>query len=249
MAKLKSFIKLEGTLDGLTFYKTMDGYLVKTKGGVSKKRIQNDPVFQRTRENNIEFGFNAKAGKFIRQSVGPMLQKGKDSRLSSRMLQLMNVIKNLDTISNRGERKVGIGLQTSEGKNLLKGFNFNIHSSLDFALQTDYTLDTNTGTFEIPELNPLASLRFPAGTTHARLSNSVVKLNFELSTFHYQYSNPIIFELSNSVIPIKLTPLEMPNMEGIQLHLLLIEFLQKVNGAYYPLLQGTYNVLTIIAVV
>ncbi len=35
MAKLKGILKIEGTLDELTFYKTQDGHLVKTKGGVS----------------------------------------------------------------------------------------------------------------------------------------------------------------------------------------------------------------------
>jgi|GEM_PF-4295839 len=33
MGKLTGIIKLEGTFDGLTFYKTQDGYLVKTKSG------------------------------------------------------------------------------------------------------------------------------------------------------------------------------------------------------------------------
>ena len=37
MAKLKGIIKLEGTLDNLTFYKGKEGYLVKTKSGVSKE--------------------------------------------------------------------------------------------------------------------------------------------------------------------------------------------------------------------
>ena len=59
MAKLKGIIKLEGTLDNLTFYKAKEGYLVKTKGGVSKERIQNDPAFERTRENGSEFGSSA----------------------------------------------------------------------------------------------------------------------------------------------------------------------------------------------
>lgn len=55
MAKLKGILKIEGTLDELTFYKTQDGHLVKTKGGVSADRIANDPNFQRTRENGSEF--------------------------------------------------------------------------------------------------------------------------------------------------------------------------------------------------
>jgi hypothetical protein len=45
MAKLKGILKIEGTLDELTFYKTQDGHLVKTKGGVSADRIANDPNF------------------------------------------------------------------------------------------------------------------------------------------------------------------------------------------------------------
>lgn len=56
MAKLNSFIKIEGTLDNLTFYRGKDGYLVRTKGGISKSRIKNDPEFIRTRENGVEFG-------------------------------------------------------------------------------------------------------------------------------------------------------------------------------------------------
>lgn len=39
MAKLKGILKIEGTLDELTFYKTQDGHLVKTKGNNCGKPI------------------------------------------------------------------------------------------------------------------------------------------------------------------------------------------------------------------
>jgi hypothetical protein len=55
MAKLKGILKIEGTLQDMTFYKTQDGHLVKTKSGVSADRIANDPAFARTRENGTEF--------------------------------------------------------------------------------------------------------------------------------------------------------------------------------------------------
>ena len=249
MAKLKSFIKLEGTLDGLTFYKSKDGYLVKTKGGVSKSRIMNDPAFERTRENLSEFGLNATTGKLIRQSIGPMLHKGKDSRLSSRMLKVMSSLKNLDTVSIRGKRQAGLGLQSPAGKELLKGFNFNNEAHLDRVLQTSYTLDTTTGILAILNLNPLEQLDFPEGTSHVRFSNSVTKLDFETNTFQYAYSESLIFPISNSVENVQLTPSEVPVMEGVQFHLLLIEFLQEVNSEFYPLFNGDYNVLTIIDVI
>jgi len=38
------------------------------KGGVSADRIQNDPAFQRTRENGEEFGRAGAADKLIRMA-------------------------------------------------------------------------------------------------------------------------------------------------------------------------------------
>ena len=248
MAKLKSFIKIEGTLDGLTFYKSKDGYIVKTKGGISKSRIMKDPAFKRTRENLHEFGLNAAAGKFIRQAVGPMLHKAKDSKLSSRMLKLMSVIKNFDTVSNRGKRQVGLGLQGVEGKALLKDFNFNNEAHLDAVLKTSYTLDTTTGVLSILNLNPLEQLNFPEGSSHVRFSTGIVKLDFETSTFMNSYSESLTFALTNLVENIELTPAAVPILEGVQFHLFLIEFLQEVNGDLYPLYNGDYNTLNIVEV-
>ena len=50
MARQKGIIKLDGTIGGITFYKSQDGYLAREKGGVSADKIANDPNFQRTRE-------------------------------------------------------------------------------------------------------------------------------------------------------------------------------------------------------
>lgn len=55
MAQNKSFIKFEGTLDGLTFYQKDGKNFVKTKTQVNKNRLMNDPAYQRTRENMQEF--------------------------------------------------------------------------------------------------------------------------------------------------------------------------------------------------
>jgi len=50
MAQQKSILKLKGTIGGITFYKSKDGYLAREKGGVDASRIANDPGFARTRE-------------------------------------------------------------------------------------------------------------------------------------------------------------------------------------------------------
>lgn len=130
MAKASGVIKIEGTVEDLTFYKKDGKNFVRRKGGVPRERIANDPNFVRTRENNNEFSHSGSSGKILKLAVGSLVFKAKDSKLSSRLLQLMSKIKNLDAVSTRGNRQVAIGLATVEGKQLLKGFDFNNNAPL-----------------------------------------------------------------------------------------------------------------------
>ncbi|MDQ6812225.1 MAG: hypothetical protein M3040_00575, partial [Bacteroidota bacterium] len=145
MAKLNGILKIEGTLQDMTFYKSQDGHLVRTKGGVSGDRIANDPAFERTRENGTEFGISATAGKLLRDTVRIMMATSSDNRVTSRLTQAMSQIKNFDTTNARGERTVGVGLSTSDGKAVLKGFNFNDSALLGGILYKAYSVDTATG--------------------------------------------------------------------------------------------------------
>ena len=248
MGKLAGIIKLEGTLDGLTFYKSADGYLVRTKGGVSKTKIMNDPAFARTRENLREFGANAKSGKVLRNSIGPLLHRAKDPKLSSRMLQMMNDIKNFDQSSARGQRTVSVGIDSAEGKQLLKGFDFNVRAALQTILRVPYVLEPETGTVSISNFVAQEQLGFPESATHVSLRSSFVNLDFETGIFDSSYSPITNLVVNNSVSEVSLTPALVPAGTGTQLYFLLIEFYQEVNGVQYSLRSGTYNVLNLIEV-
>lgn len=248
MGKLTGIIKFEGTFDGLTFYKSQDGYLVKAKSGVSKNRIMNDPAFVRTRENLSEFSLNARSGKALRQSISPLLHRAKDSKLSSRMLKLMNTIKNYDATSVRGERSVGLGLGSMEGKLLLKGFDFNGHAPLSSVLHALYTLDIVTGVLTIPDLRPQEQLGIPEGATHVSFGSACVDLDFETGIFDSRYSSPTILLLDNTISTVILTPQAIPSGTGTRFFLLLIEFFQEVNGIHYSLRNGMFNVLNVVEV-
>lgn len=106
MAKQKGILKLDGTIGGITFYKSQDGYLAREKGGVDGNRIANDPAFQRTRENGNEFGSAGKAGKVLRNSLRVLLQNASDNRMVSRLTQKMVEVLQADTTSVRGQRNV-----------------------------------------------------------------------------------------------------------------------------------------------
>jgi hypothetical protein len=160
MARQSGLIKINGTLDNLTFYKTADGYQVRTKGGVSRDRILNDPSYARTRENGAEFGGSASAGKLLRNALGTMLFNAKDAKLSSRMLKVMSGVNNLDTVSARGARNVGDGLLTASGKILLQGFDFNGRAPLASVLYCPYALNTATGGISLTNFNAKLQLRW-----------------------------------------------------------------------------------------
>src|SRR5689334_16123948 len=109
MAKQKGHVPVQGTIGNLTFFKSIDGFMVKAKSEVSKDRILSDPKFSRTRENMSEFGTAGKAGKTIRAPFSNLLQLSADQRMIARLVKLcMRVIKT-DTTSKRGSRTVANG--------------------------------------------------------------------------------------------------------------------------------------------
>ncbi len=248
MAKLKSLIKMEGTMEDFTFYKNSDGYFVKAKSGVSKNRIMNDPAFVRTRENGAEFGSIAGSGKLLRTALGPMIFRAKDSKLTSRLVKVMGQLKNLDSVSVRGMRNVAEGLNAPQAPALLEGFDFNARATYGSVLNSITTVDTATGTVSIASYNPLEQMRSPEGATHFSLQSGFLKVDFATELYELTQSTEIIYPLVNGLITPVLTPVAVPSVAGTGIHVLLIEFFQEVNGVQYMLNNGAYNVLHLLKI-
>jgi hypothetical protein len=249
MAKASGIIKIEGTVEDLTFYKKDGKNFVRRKGGVPRERIENDPNFVRTRENNSEFGHSGTAGKVLRMAMGSLVFKAKDSKLSSRMLQVMSRIKNLDTTSARGLRQVSVGLSTPEGKQLLKGFDFNINAPLNGVLFAPYDLNTTTGVIEITDFIAAEQLQFPQGSTHISFQSAVLAIDFDTEVSELAYSNIINLPINLTPTTVTLTPTSVPTGTGLQLFLLMISFYQEVNSVQYSLKNEGYNVLNVVEIV
>lgn len=249
MAKLKGILKIHGTLDELTFYKTQDGYLVRTKGGVSGERIANDPAFIRTRENGAEFGSAASAGKLLRNTVRPLMLNASDNRVTSRLTQVMTLIKNYDLTSPRGERSVADGIQDPAAKQLLKGFDFNSRAILGTVLHASYNISPTTGEISIGSFTPVSDLSVPAGATHVSLRSAFAIVDFAAGTGAIEYSPATNLPIDGIASPVTLTPAAVPAGTGTKMLLLMLEFFQEVNSVQYSLKNGAYNVLTIVAVV
>lgn len=248
MAKQEGILQIKGTLDNLTFYKSQDGFLVRKKGGVSKNKIKNSSSYARTRENNEEFKQCAVSAKMLRKSVGMFVLKAKDSRLTSRLVQLFTPIKKLDTVHVRGARTVAQGLTTLEGKQLLKGFDFNNRSALSTVFNSQFDLNLSTGVITFEPFIALENMVVPPGATHFKLQCAYLNLDFTTGVFEVCYSPAVPFTIDETLITPVLTPIAVPSGTGLKLYFLLVEFYQEVNNTLYVLHHGSYNVLNILDV-
>lgn len=249
MAKYKSFIKIYGTLDGMTFYTTEDGDIVKMKSGVSGERIKKDPAFKGTRDNMDEFGAASSSGALLRKALKPVIASLTDGKLPSRVMQVMTKIKKCDLQAERSQRRVAGGLATAEGRGLLRGLNFNRHSALDSILRKACFVDTNTGTITIKDLAPITDLAYPPGTTHVQFKGAFLKIDFATQARELRLTNTVLISLNKQSSDIVLTPPSLPGTEsGISIFVLGIDFFQEINGMQYALQDGAYNAAKIVEV-
>lgn len=248
MARQKGIIKLKGTIGDITFYKTQDGHLAREKGGIDKNRIANDPAFQRTRENGLEFGRAGKAGRLLRTALRPLILNSADSRMVSRLTQRMVKVIQADQVSDRGMRNVIDG-----EAELLFGFDFNLRGKLGTTMYAPFetTIDRVAGelTLTIAPFNPLNMIAAPGGTTHFRIVSSGAEVDFEEEKFVVSSAETAILPWDatvttainhvNSVTANSTKPLFLA---------MSIEFYQEINGQMYPLKNGAFNPATIVKV-
>ncbi len=248
MGRQIGLIKISGKFNDLSFYKSKDGYIVRTKGGASKVRIKTDPAFARTRENNQEFAEINHSGKWIRTSFRNITANESDALVVSRMVtQLSKVIK-LDTMNLRGFRKVGMGLSTNEGKKLLKGFNFNKESLLSKVLKVNYQVDSASGVVHIPEFIPKQDLVCPASATYCKIESAWSEIDFITGVIHSSISPAVSFVLDQTKSNVVLSPAQAPTGFGILLVALKLSFFQEINGEVYSLNNGGLNAIELVAI-
>ena len=249
MARQKGIIKLKGTIGGITFYKTaQDGHLAREKGGVEKSRIMNDPAFQRTRENGSEFGRAGKAGKILRTSLRPMLINSADSRMVSRLTQRMMKVIQADQVSERGMRNVIDG-----EAELLLMFEFNLRGKLGTSLYAPFStsIDRPSGvlTVQIPSFVPTNMLVAPSGTTHYKIISAAAEIDFDNEVFVLSNSETAILPWnSNTSAAVNHDNTVTPASSKVLFLVLGLEYYQEVNNAMYPLKNGVFNPLSLVAV-
>jgi hypothetical protein len=168
MGKLDTPFGFTGRIKLLTFYKMkgVDGWIIRSKGGPRKKDIKSNPRLADMRSNMTEFRGRARAAKYIRKALKPVVDIV-GGRIQGRLTSETTHIQQMDKHSRVGERPI---LFSRYGK-LLEGFEFNPHKPLSIILKKKIvaSIDRSKGTANInipavliPLSKPYTCYRFVA---------------------------------------------------------------------------------------
>jgi hypothetical protein len=246
MARQKGAFKFTGTIDGVTYYNSKYGPLVRKKGGPTAEQVKKDPAFKRVRENGKEFGNCGKATKLLRATLKPMMIEASDFLVTGRMNKLMHALKNLDTTSARGKRTVAKGVSSPQAKNLIKGFDFNQDAPLSRVLKKSIAVSANTGTISVSGLNAKNDMDSPKGATHAKFTGAWLKVDFAKEKANIAVSNSVALQLNSTVRSVRLKPKTTPGGKGTDIFVLQVTFYQEINGLQYSFKDGAYNSMALV---
>ena len=217
MAKIIAPYKITGTFDDLSFYMSSGQNLVREKGksGITKKQFKENPIFDRIRQQGIEFGSCVKKSRTFRLLAKQFYDKAKEVSFAGRANKLLFEILEEDQKHKRGERKLEEGLATQEGKTLLLGFEANKTRPLQKVLKKKIYFEWNNNELTIKGLTTNKDLNWPetdANQVHFQLA--IANWDYKNDKFENQYSEEIILDKKAQKVTIQLntTPLQSINL-------------------------------------
>lgn len=248
MARQKGIIKLEGTLDGLNFYNRLGEPLSRIAGGgFNSVAIKTKPSMSRVRENGSEFKTCMTSVKYFKLGLQPISYQFKDTLLHQRLVQLFTRIKVFDSVSERGQRTVGIGLQSAAGKKLLHRYVLTSGDGLDSVLRQGFEADWQLNGFRIAAFD-MAAVRFPKGATHLSLQAGYLVFDFTTFTPVLAKSAPVVLSKATATAPLELGVSALPVDAGTKVMVVYLQFMQEVNGFMYPMKELNTRVFEVVYV-
>lgn len=246
MAKQSGIIKIEGTIDDLTFYKINGKYKIRKKGGIPKSRIQSDPRFKRVRENNAEFGRVSQGISLMRKAFITMLHGSKKVQTGDLMPVFFDVLRS-DTANQRGERILSAGNLL-----ILEQLNLNNHVTLEQVLNVFpvITVDRLLGeaVVQFPSWEPF-QLDVPQGATHYQINTCAALINFSDKQYEQTTETGIIESLPQSQVASQNITLSFSAGSVLPIMVVVgIRFYVEINGVQKQLFDADYNPVKVVKV-
>ncbi|HYG37748.1 MAG TPA: hypothetical protein VD908_03980 [Cytophagales bacterium] len=182
MKKQISLLKVQATLDGVTFYQRKGVNLVRMASGPSKDQILTSPSFEKLRKNMSEFGAGMKPIKAFYKGLKKNDRVAIGSKLSLKLAKIFRSIISRYP-GERGQRP----LQISMHKALLAGVDLKDNLLLDDVFSAPFSLSANATRNEVTlTVAPFVignHVERPTDATHFQL------VNYALALSDYAFSN------------------------------------------------------------
>ena len=247
MAEQVGVVKLDGPMNGISFYKSRGKYLARSIGKVSPERRKFSPEFTNNRYNESEFG---SAGKLSGRIRGTVMGKEKIpyNDLHNRISKVLISIIKSDKVNDWGKRNFFKGEIAK-----LKCFNFNRFLPLEHTYfgKIEHSMDLMAGKASVSlQFTPVSDIKAPSGANQVRISTSMVSIPSKEAEVSEQIESAPQYSLFdnrpmnfNFEIIVPAHP-----SEKLYIHLIKIEFLQEVNGKTYAIKEKGGIVLTVLDV-
>jgi len=235
MARQKGLFKITGTLGDVNFYVIRGvGYARKAGGGFNGDAIRNKASMQRVRENASEFGHCSRVKKAFRLALLPLLHGYRNHKLHAQMMTLFTSIKSLDSISERGKRTVGMGLQTAKGQRLIRDFELTPQHGVLEALKHNVTFEWHTQTLTVTDFKP-QDFKAPKAATHLGISLGVLDFDFDSLDSSLMVSPTYFLEVGANASSFVLTPEQVVVPAHVGFAVLGLRFFEVIEGEVYGL--------------
>jgi hypothetical protein len=155
MAILEGGLAFTGSMKNISAYrmKGVSKLVLRSKGGASRQKIQQDAAFALTRLNNEEWSACTKAGKNIRLAMYAVKHLA-NYNISGPLNALCKIIQADDGVNEKGKRQV----QLSKSSYKLEGFGLNTINTFDAVLRhpivCNLNRDTATAGILLPDILP-----------------------------------------------------------------------------------------------
>lgn len=245
MAKQVGPLFFKGTMRGVNYYfRGGEALARRAGGGFTRKNIKESPNMETVRKSNSEFSHCSKVNKAFKLALQPYLSGCKDGTFHSRLMQLFLNIKNCDSVSERGKRKVSEGIATTAGQQLVKAFVFT--PGRPYLFDGDYEFEWNPPLFKVSDFN-VSEAQFPKGSDCMEISVGLLRFDFETLAYEHVFADPLVivrdFEKDAFVIP-------CPELggEGMFFSAVRVSFYQTVNGERHLVPDTAHTGVRIISV-
>jgi hypothetical protein len=177
------------------------------------------------KDTNFEALRVKRAVSLLEKTGGSLLKQSKDKRSRSRLAALLWEVFCFDeTQYLPGMRSIHKGLLSAKGRALLKGYDFNKHSTLGAVLQNNHSLDLENGVLSLPNFSPERLLSTTRNVSQLQVCFLLSQVDFLLGDFFTICSEIATFSAKDPTQDLRLEVDKKPDCDGVLIAYLWIGF-------------------------